>query len=74
MNIFKNAKTLEVTNLIKAEKVMLKQEYTALQVDVEFREELIEELVHMGFARNVAASMTDTHSKLMAKAREIKFI
>lgn len=75
MNLFKRAVTLEVANEIRAEKIELKKEYQASQTDVEFREEVIEELVNVfGFARHVAAEQTDTQAKLMTKAREIKFI
>lgn len=43
--------------------------------EVGFREEVIEELVTQhGYARHVAAELTNTETKLMAKAREIGYI
>lgn len=51
-----------------------KEAYKPVAAEVTFREEVIEELVSMGIARHVAADLTNTQVKLMAKAKEIGFI
>lgn len=52
----------------------LKAEYVVTKEEVSFRMEVIEELVTSGIARHVAANLTNTEAKLMAKAKEIGYI
>lgn len=71
MNLFQRAVSIDQLS----EHRVAQQELKVQQADVTFREEVIEELVTVfGFARHVAAEQTDTHAKLMAKAKEIDFI
>lgn len=70
MNIFQKA--LPIADLPAAKAA--RQEFNDQQADVTFREEVIAELVLSGIAVHVAANMTDTPAKLMAKAREIEYI
>lgn len=74
MSIFANARSLETTTQVLVEKKEIKEEYKANQADVDFREEVIAELIELGFAPHVAANMTNTPAKLMAKAKEIEYI
>lgn len=52
----------------------LKAEVQAQDAEVEFRAEVIEELVNRGFARHVAANLTNTEAKLLAQAKEVGVI
>lgn len=70
MNLFQRA--LPIADLPAAK--IARQELKDEQADVEFREDVIAELVASGIAPHVAANMTDTPAKLMAKAKEIQFI
>lgn len=70
MNLF--MKALPINDLPAAK--IARQELKDEQADVEFREDVIAELVASGIAPHVAANMTDTPAKLMAKAKEIQFI
>lgn len=70
MNLF--ARALPIADLPAAKAA--REEFKAEQADVEFRADVIAELVASGIAPHVAANMTDTPAKLMAKAKEIEFI
>lgn len=70
MNLFKNA--LPIADLPAAKAA--REEFKTEQADVEFRADVIAELVASGIAPHVAANMTDTPAKLMAKAKEIEFV
>jgi len=70
MTLFKKALTLADLPAAK----VARQEFKEQQADVSLREEVIEELVASGIARHVAANMTDTPAKLMAKAKELDFV
>jgi len=84
MSIFARALKLEIVKADresqkqhreeKEEQAVMKEQFHAEQIDVGFREEVIAELVASGFAPHVAANLTDTPAKLMAKAREIEYI
>jgi hypothetical protein len=52
----------------------LKAKVAVHNSEVSFREEVINELISMGIARHVAANLTNTESKLLAKAKEIGYI
>jgi len=59
---------------LEIEKIEVAASTAVERADEQFRMDVIEELVSSGIAPHVAANLTNTLPKLMAKAKEINFI